>query len=141
MKQHILFTNPSLSVLASHKNRGFTLIELLIVVAIIAVLARVAYGSYVKSIQQSYRYETQQSMVELSQQLERYYSRNGVYSGSSATAENYSNTHYTLSFSTLEDDEYEVTATPIGSQTGDDCSTLTLDYIGNKTPANSECWK
>lgn len=141
MKQHILFTNSLSSNCSRCTNRGFTLIELLIVVAIVGVLAQVAYGSYVKSIQQSYRYEAQQSMVELSQQLERYYSRNGVYSGSSVTAGNYSNTHYTLSLSTLENDEYEVTATPIGGQTGDDCSTLTLNYIGNKTPATSGCWK
>lgn len=141
MKQYLLFINSLLNSRFRSKNRGFTLIELLIVVAIVGILAQVAYGSYVKSIQQSYRYETQQSMVELSQQLERYYSRNGVYSGSSATAGNYSNTHYTLSFSTLEDNEYEVTATPIGGQTSDDCSTLTLNYIGNKTPATSGCWK
>ncbi len=126
---------------ASCKKRGFTLIELLITIAIVAILAQVAYASYLNTIQQSYRYEAQQSMIELSQQLERYYSRNGVYSGSSATAGDYSSTHYTLAFSTLEDDEYEVTATPIGGQTSDDCSTLTLDYIGNKTPSTSGCWK
>lgn len=126
---------------ASRKKRGFTLIELLITIAIVAILAQVAYASYLNTIQQSYRYEAQQSMIELSQQLERYYSRNGVYSGSSATAGDYSSTHYTLTFSTLEDEQYEVTATPIGGQTSDDCSTLTLDYIGNKTPSTSGCWK
>ena len=126
---------------ASCKKQGFTLIELLITIAIVAILAQVAYASYVKSIQQSYRYEAQQSMIELSQQLERYYSRNGVYSGSRATAGDYSSTHYTLAFSTLEDDEFTISATPTGGQTSDDCSTLTLDFRGDKTPSTSGCWK
>ena len=129
---------------ASRKKQGFTLIELLITIAIVAILAQVAYASYVKSIQQSYRYQAQQSMVELSQQLERYYSRNGVYSGAGATAGDYSDTHYTLSFSTLEDDEYEVTATPIAGQTSDDCGTLTLNHLGDTTSSTSStsgCWK
>jgi len=81
-------------------------------------------------------------MIELSQQLERYYSRNGVYSSSSATVGNDSSTPYTLSFVTSADgDEFTISATPTGGQTSDDCSTLTLNYIGNKTPATSGCWK
>ena len=126
---------------ASHKKQGFTLIELLITIAIVAILVQIAYSSYLNTIQQSYRYEAQQSMIELSQQLERHYSREGVYSGSTATAGDYSSTHYTLVFSTLEDDEFTISATPTGGQTSDDCSTLTLDYIGEKTPSTSGCWK
>ncbi len=127
---------------ASCKKQGFTLIELLITIAIVAILAQVAYASYVKSIQQSYRYEAQQSMIELSQQLERYYSRNGVYSGSSATVGNDSSTQYTLSFVISADgDEFTISATPTGGQTSDDCSTLTLDFRGDKTPSTSGCWK
>ncbi len=126
---------------ASCKKQGFTLIELLITIAIVAILVQVAYASYLKTIQQSYRYEAQQSMIELSQQLERHYSRKGVYSGSTATAGDYSSTHYTLAFSTLEDDEFTISATPTGGQTSDDCSTLTLNYRGEKTPSTSGCWK
>ncbi|MEL0657581.1 type IV pilin protein [Psychromonas arctica] len=121
--------------------QGFTLIELLITIAIVAILVQVAYSSYLNTIQQSYRYEAQQSMIELSQQLERYYSRNGVYSGSNATVGIYSNTHYTLAFSTLQDDEFTISATPTGGQTNDDCGTLTLDYRGDTTPSTSGCWK
>ena len=128
---------------ASCKKQGFTLIELLITIAIVAILVQVAYASYLKTIQQSYRYEAQQSMIELSQQLERYYSRKGVYldSDSTITAGIYSSTHYTLAFSTLEDDEFTISATPTGGQTSDDCGTLTLDYRGDTTPLTSGCWK
>lgn len=125
------------------KQTGFTLIELLIVIAVVAILAQIGFASYVTAVQKSNRYEVQQSMVELSQQLERYYSRNGDYSGSSATASDFSTDYYTVSFSELEDDEYTISAVPISStsQSSDSCGTLTFDYLGNKTPSTSGCWK
>ncbi|RBW44082.1 hypothetical protein DS885_12270 [Psychromonas sp. B3M02] len=125
------------------KQKGFTLIELLIVIAIVAILAQIGFASYLTAVQKSYRYDIQQSMIELSQQLERYYSRNGNYTGSSATAEDYTNSYYTVSFSTLEDDQYTISAVPVStsSQSGDSCATLTFDYLGNKTPTTSGCWK
>ncbi|WP_290040092.1 type IV pilin protein [Psychromonas sp. 14N.309.X.WAT.B.A12] len=125
------------------KQTGFTLIELLIVIAVVAILAQIGFASYVTAVQKSYRYEVQQSMVELSQQLERYYSRNGDYSGSSTTASDFSTDYYTVSFSELEDDEYTISAVPISStsQSSDSCGTLTFDYLGNKTPSTSGCWK
>ena len=91
----IFWTKKSLPK-SRQKQAGFTLIELLIVIAVVAILAQIGFASYVTAVQKSYRYEIQQSMVELSQQLERYYSRNGDYSGSSATASNYSTSYYTI---------------------------------------------
>jgi len=127
----------------AEKQTGFTLIELLIVIAVVAILAQIGFASYVTAVQKSYRYEVQQSMIELSQQLERYYSRQGNYSGSSATASNFSTDYYTVSFSELEDDKYTISASPISStsQSNDSCGTLTFDYLGKKTPTTSGCWK
>ncbi|MGJ8581414.1 MAG: type IV pilin protein [Psychromonas sp.] len=129
--------------LRDSKQIGFTLIELLIVIAVVAILAQIGFASYVSAVQKSHRYEIQQSMVELSQQLERYYSRNGDYSGSSATASDYSSSYYTVSFSTLADEQFTISAVPISSssQSSDSCGTLTFDYLGNKTPSTSGCWK
>jgi len=125
------------------KEAGFTLIELLIAIAVIAILAQIGFASYITTVQKSYRYEVQQSMIELSQQLERYYSRNGNYSGASVTANDSSTDYYTVSFSELEDDKYTISAAPVSStsQSSDSCGTLSFDYLGNKSPATSGCWK
>lgn len=127
-----------------HKqNLGFTLIELLITVAIVGILAQVAYASYASAIQQSNRYAAQQSLIEVGQKLERYYSRSGNYASAGVSTGDYNSNNYTFAFSVLTATTYTVSATPVAgsSQAGDDCSTLTLDYLGAQTPATSGCWK
>lgn len=59
--------------------RGFTLIELMIVVAIVAILAAIAYPSYQDSILKGRRAEGRTAMLELMQQQERYMTQRGTY--------------------------------------------------------------
>ena len=59
--------------------RGFTLIELMIVVAIVAILAAIAYPSYQDSILKGRRAEARTAMLELMQQQERYMTQRGTY--------------------------------------------------------------
>lgn len=61
------------------KIHGFTLIELMIVVAVIGILAAVAYPSYQDSILKGRRAQARTALLELQQQQERYMTQFNCY--------------------------------------------------------------
>ena len=65
---------------------GFSLIELMIVVAIVAILASVAYPSYRDSVLKGRRGEARAALAELMQQQERYMTQNNTYLAFADTA-------------------------------------------------------
>lgn len=66
--------------------QGFTLIELMIVVAVVAILASIAYPSYTSSIIKGRRAEGRTALNELMQQQERFMTQTNSYCAFSNTS-------------------------------------------------------
>jgi len=70
----------------NQNNRGFTLIELMIVVAIIGILAAIAYPSYQESVAKSKRADAQGALLSLASALERHFTETNSYCDAGSTA-------------------------------------------------------
>lgn len=65
--------------LRQKRTAGFTLIELMIVVAIVGILAAIAYPSYIDSVRKGRRAEGRAAIANLLQQQERFFTQNNRY--------------------------------------------------------------
>ncbi|WP_221074997.1 type IV pilin protein [Agarivorans aestuarii] len=127
--------------------KGFTLLEVMITVAIVAILAGIAYPSYLSHVQSTKREEAKRTLVEAAQQMESYYAMHLSYAsaatGTSLTIYTPStefNEIYTLTASNVGASSYTLSATPKGSQTGDSCQTLSITHTGHTSSASGDCW-
>lgn len=135
--------------------RGFTLIEVMIVVAIIGILAAVAYPSYTESVRRGDRSAARAALLDAQQFMERYYAANSRYStaadgtGSPALPTRLQTVpegspKYDLSVSAVSLNSYTLTADP--RSTAETCGNLTLSNTGVKgrsgtVPTIQECWR
>lgn len=138
---------------------GFTLIEVMIVVAIVGILAAVAYPSYQEHVRKAKRADAQAALMELSQFMERHYTSNGRYLKTDGDAPDLpfgeapkdgGSKSYDLAFEAGSPtaNSYVLEAIPTGSMANDSCGTLTLSNTGAKGlkdqeagTTTSDCWR
>lgn len=133
---------------------GFTLIELMITVAIIGILAAVAYPSYQQYVLRANRADAQAILMENAQFMERWFTTCGTYAtnttcGAAATLPSTVSPKgatgtaikYNISFSVAASATgFELQAAPNGVQTNDSCATLKLSNTGAQSPTTAGCW-
>ncbi|MEO4047232.1 type IV pilin protein [Pseudomonas sp. CAU 1711] len=132
------------------KRNGFTLIELMIAVAVVGILAAIAYPSYSEHVRKTRRAEVAAVMLENAQLMERFYSQNGTYENAPINAQ--SPTTGAAVYNIAVDKEktsataFVINATAVtgGIMAGDECKALSINQLGEQgsgTGRNAVCWR
>ena len=133
-------------------SRGFTLIEVMITVAIIGILAAIAFPSYQRYVVKGNRAAAEAFVLEAASLQERYLVDNRAYAttlsalGLAALPGSIAPNYQVTLTVTAAPPAYVFTATPINTQLAldTDCGVLTLNNTGDKTAAGvapTSCWK
>jgi type IV pilus assembly protein PilE len=137
------------------RSSGFTLIELMITVAIIGILAGVAYPSYTSYVIRAKQGDGKAGLLKLQQAQEKYRANCSQYAtGIAATYSCTGGTYnligsttspdglYTLAITAGNATSYTLTATPTFTDAG--CNVLGINQAGTKTVTGSgsvaDCW-
>lgn len=150
----------------SHGEGGFSLMELMITVAIIAILARIAYPSYQQYVLKSHRADAKTALLDLAARQERFFTLQNTYTAVPASLgyaaasfpfaiQSGTQSYYQLNVavtgtagaSGAAAPGYSASAVPVSPQTADACGTYTINQLGvqgnptatgGTTPA--QCW-
>lgn len=132
------------------KIKGFTLVELLITLAILGVLAAIAYPAYNQHVIKARRSDAQIALLDLAARMERYYAENNSYQNATleklhldaATPQGF----YMLVIAEAAPNTFSLLAKPVGAQATNDplCGELTLNQLGQKSQTGTgtmqQCW-
>ncbi|MFO1224791.1 MAG: type IV pilin protein [Burkholderiaceae bacterium] len=132
---------------------GFTLIELMVVVAVLGILAAVAYPSYMNSVRKSRRADAKTALLDLAARQERWMSTNNAYTATAAqlglaalpaSVLSGSQAYYQLSVSNVTATTFTATATALGDQANDGCGDFSIDQAGVQSVTGAlgaaACW-
>lgn len=135
------------------KVKGFTLIEVIITVAIIGILASIAYPSYTEYIWRANRGEAQRELLRLANLEEQLFVDQRIYTADMTVLGMPDNPYlvpinaapgrelYSIS-GVINGRTFVLTATAVGYQANDEaaCLTLAVNESGLKTPIEN-CWE
>ncbi len=137
---------------APRRMQGFTLMELMIVVAVVGILASVAYPAYQESGRRAKRSEARAHLLDAAARLERFYSDNNQYTADmSAAGANIAtateNGHYTILVDSVAgtNQTFRISATP-SAFADPKCDVLRLlqdgtqEVTGASSATPEDCW-
>ena len=133
------------------RTKGFTLIEVMITVAIVGILAAIAYPSYAEHLRKSRRAEAQSLLMNIGTRQQQMLLDTRSYAATAAALNivvpAQLATYYTVTVAAPAGTPptFTATATPQGDQAKDRCGTLGVDNAGAKTAvkngnAQTGCW-
>ncbi len=130
----------------SSKQFGFTLMELMITVAVVGILASIAYPSYSSFITKSNRSEGQGELLRFANLQEQYFVDYRTYAadleklGQATESIISEHNHYEIKVISANAATFVLNAIAQGAQSTNDsaCTPLTINEVGEKSPA--DCW-
>ena len=134
-----------------YRQRGLTLVELMVVVAVMAIIATVAYPMYTAQVQKSRRADAKIALQMIATAQERYFTLNGSYAATLSSLDVSADIqggasdegHYDITIARPQIDQFTATAATAsgGAQASDTaCASLTLDHVGTKGATSASCW-
>lgn len=134
--------------------KGFSLIELMIVVAIIGIIAGIAYPSYMESVRKSNRADAKATLNDVAHRLQRCFTTYNAYNNANCAVATSLSGGGTITSAegmysvtaVMDATTYTLTAAPVAgtSQAADtNCGSLTLTNAGVRNATGShgvDCW-
>jgi len=120
---------------------GFTMVELMMAVAIIGLLASIAFPNYLEYVKKGRRAAAQSHLMDVAQRQQQYLLDTRSYAASlsalSLTTPSDVSSYYTISITVGDSGppSFTATATPVSGSAQASDGTLTLANTGAKTPA------
>lgn len=151
------------------KRKGFTLVELMVAMTIIAILAAIAYPSYLNQVRASRRAVAKSALLDMANRQEQYFFNNKKYAedltllGYASAVLDFDDNHvptdhkadavYRISVAAMDDAEacgavpcFQLQAAPRNDQINDGCGAFILASDNGRTVNNTtgkpagDCW-